>query len=688
MAIIKSGLKASRIGGQSQTQSNSSTDDGLKTKYLSEKQEDSGRESDTTDDMEIAEVGAELVMVGGQTCSIPYELFDLPDLKQILSLDTWNNLLTDEERYQLTAYLPDMDQQTFSLTLKQLLEGETMHFSSPMDELFKRLKGGLCPPEVVRYRETLQHVQRKEYYHHLRKYHNNMVNTFTEMQNLWKECNPRTGIDKKLAMWYTRKNNSLLPGFQPALTYGEPIVGSVKKSRSAKPFVQGGKVLKNLRAQNPTAVTQIPYQDKSLTTARVDAKGVLKVKSSAKSPFPTDKGPFPTETNNAKVDPKETFKVEKRTPRGVLKVNPSLSVRNEQSQLRSDAVSSVEAQGNEMKLKQSLHLQDPRRWESEMLGDTPAPFKGKDGRKAFVFGAEEGQLSQQKFENPYSLKYPMPSDKKTKKGKGHRVASIPPRLQDCYVQDSQDFDNETVGGKPYMDFPETCRFPKDTVAYQEDYLGHDWRHMDRQSRPYNRNTIEHYSEVERATNAHPSFSHNLVTQSRDLDLEATGKSYGEYNKQKGVEKSRKRHKDVKPSTEDNFRFTNEHMLSNDDFREKQGYSEGQSKFSGIRRPTLESQAFHEDKKWFSHGKFINEPKRQKHGQVGSSNLGLEQRYEEPVAFEDAYVSKRHKKKRDNAKSVSMEPVQPQQPLDKQKTPKLKFKNPKAPEPRIESNGLL
>ena len=191
-------FKVSRNHSQSKIQWSSSTDDELR---IHPYQEDAGEESDTTKDSYIAEVGAELCMVGDQTCSDPYELFDLPDLKQILSLDNWNSCLTEEDRYNLAAYLPDMDQQTFNLTLKQLLGGETLNFISPMAELFDRLKGGLCPPKVSHYMEGSLYLQQKLHYHSLRNYHKNMVNNFMEMHKIWKSCPPGAGVEQRLRVW-------------------------------------------------------------------------------------------------------------------------------------------------------------------------------------------------------------------------------------------------------------------------------------------------------------------------------------------------------------------------------------------------------------------------------------------------------------------------------------------------------
>ncbi|KAH1081120.1 hypothetical protein J1N35_020881 [Gossypium stocksii] len=160
---------------------------------------------DDLDDFDFKGISSELGMVEGQVCSIPYELFDLPDLRNILSLDTWNSCLTDEERFSLSAYLPDMDEWTFWLTMKDLFSGSDMYFGNPMDTFFKRLKGGFYPPKISRLRETLQSLERRKYYHAIRSYHYKMVQMFTDMRRLWDECDMSAGVSERLYMWRTRR---------------------------------------------------------------------------------------------------------------------------------------------------------------------------------------------------------------------------------------------------------------------------------------------------------------------------------------------------------------------------------------------------------------------------------------------------------------------------------------------------
>ncbi|KAF2283405.1 hypothetical protein GH714_003972 [Hevea brasiliensis] len=158
---------------------------------------DSGAGSDDFDLLELGETGAEFCQIGNLTCSVTFELYDLSGLEDILSVDVWNEVLTDEERFSLTKYLPDLDQDTFMRTLKELFEGQNFHFGSPIKKLFEMLKGGLCEPRVALYREGLGFFQKRQHYHLLRKHQNNMVSNLCQIRDAWLNCRGYS-IEEKL----------------------------------------------------------------------------------------------------------------------------------------------------------------------------------------------------------------------------------------------------------------------------------------------------------------------------------------------------------------------------------------------------------------------------------------------------------------------------------------------------------
>ena len=205
MGIQKIGHHVSGVSSDCRRISYSSNVDDM---VLEENQTPGTSFEDDSDYCEFMEVRCELGMVEGQLCNIPFELYDLPDLREILSLDTWNSCLTEDERFYLSSYLPDMDQHTFWLTMKELLGGSDIFFGSPLDIFFNRLKGGFYPPKVACFREGLQFLERIKYYHSLRFYHDNMVQKFINMGKIWAHCEMNTGVEERIYLW-TRKNRKV-----------------------------------------------------------------------------------------------------------------------------------------------------------------------------------------------------------------------------------------------------------------------------------------------------------------------------------------------------------------------------------------------------------------------------------------------------------------------------------------------
>ncbi|XP_058109928.1 uncharacterized protein LOC131253114 isoform X2 [Magnolia sinica] len=158
---------------------------------------DSGMGSDECDLSELGQIGEEFCRVGDQSCSVPYELYDLPDLGGVLSLDTWNDCLTEDERFRLAEFLPDMDRETFVHTLKDLFSGGNFHFGSPLVDLFSQLKGGFCEPRVACYQQGLNYFEKRTHYHALFRYQNSMVGSLIQMRDAWENC-AGYGIEERI----------------------------------------------------------------------------------------------------------------------------------------------------------------------------------------------------------------------------------------------------------------------------------------------------------------------------------------------------------------------------------------------------------------------------------------------------------------------------------------------------------
>ncbi|KAK4763757.1 hypothetical protein SAY87_013195 [Trapa incisa] len=171
---------------------------------------DSGAGSDDFDLLELGETGAEFCQVGNSTCSIPFELYDLPNLEGVLSVDVWNECLDEEERLGLTKFLPDMDQETYTRTLMELFKGCNFHFGSPLKKLFDMLRGGLCEPRAALYHEGLNSFQKRKHYHLLKKYQNGIVSSVCQIRDAWLNCSGYSIEEKLRVLNIVKSQKSLL----------------------------------------------------------------------------------------------------------------------------------------------------------------------------------------------------------------------------------------------------------------------------------------------------------------------------------------------------------------------------------------------------------------------------------------------------------------------------------------------
>ncbi|CAL9083504.1 unnamed protein product [Musa textilis] len=265
---------------------------------------------DDSDDCELGEVGYEDVMVGGQICGIPYELYELPDLKEVLSIETWNYYLTDDERFSLAAFLPDMSQETVWLAIKELLTDVDVFFGSPLEKFYKGLRGGLYSPQVTHLREGIHFLQRSEYYHSLRSYHENLSQVFVEMKEVWNRCRPTTSTEERVQIWNSRKENK--PVFVVDLNTF-PDEGTLKKGDSNDRIIETVPFLKKTKMyMNQSHDSKVLVSGLVCSTKR-KAKGFLKLK-----PIVTNSVPI----QMMQALPDKSGEPSMRLPKGVLKIKP------------------------------------------------------------------------------------------------------------------------------------------------------------------------------------------------------------------------------------------------------------------------------------------------------------------------------------------------------------------------------
>ncbi|KAJ1269039.1 hypothetical protein BS78_07G179600 [Paspalum vaginatum] len=250
-------------------------------------------------DSEHAEVGCELAMSRGQMCNVPYGLYDLHELTEVLSLETWNSCLTEDDRLCLAAYLPDMEQHDFVTTMKELFRGDDMFFGSPLRSFFLRLNGGLYSPQVSQARELLMRLQRRRHYHSLKLYHNSMVGKFASMHKLLRSSDSSASVRDKVP---TTRNQIYEKHFSCVGTSSATVPITIKDETVTVSPMKRAKLMDGSFRHNETSKvakstetyaleSQIshPLSDSRQNCSKLP-KGVLKIRTGCASPIYSSEG--------------------------------------------------------------------------------------------------------------------------------------------------------------------------------------------------------------------------------------------------------------------------------------------------------------------------------------------------------------------------------------------------------------
>ncbi|XP_004294635.1 PREDICTED: uncharacterized protein LOC101312707 [Fragaria vesca subsp. vesca] len=320
MAIEKNNFKVSRLDSEvspGSRKSVSSDDDELQQRSSAAESDDddefddadSGAGSDDFDLLELGETGVEYCQVGNQTCGIPFELYDLPSLEDILSVDVWNECLSEEEQFGLTKYLPDMDQETFMITMKELFEGSNFHFGSPVTKLFDMLKGGLCEPRVALYREGLNFFQHRRHYNLLRKHQDTMVRNLCQIRDAWLNCRGYSIEERLRVLNIMRIQKSLMSEKMEDMPCDSSERDSGEGLHSNK--IKDRKVAQQMSRHSPYGVgSNMDFASKgrssSLEVAKYgkqNSKGILKLGGS-KTPSEKELASYPGPYSSAVVLPR------------------------------------------------------------------------------------------------------------------------------------------------------------------------------------------------------------------------------------------------------------------------------------------------------------------------------------------------------------------------------------------------
>ncbi|OCT72311.1 nuclear factor related to kappa-B-binding protein isoform X2 [Xenopus laevis] len=106
-------------------------------------------------------------MLGGTRVSLPEDLLEDPELFfEVVSRDTWKNVLSDSQREHLKQFLPvfpDDNANQQEKIIQSLFRGDNFRFGNPLYIAQKLFRDGHFNPEVVKYRQLCLKSQYKRY---------------------------------------------------------------------------------------------------------------------------------------------------------------------------------------------------------------------------------------------------------------------------------------------------------------------------------------------------------------------------------------------------------------------------------------------------------------------------------------------------------------------------------------------
>ncbi|XP_037279503.1 nuclear factor related to kappa-B-binding protein isoform X6 [Rhipicephalus microplus] len=121
------------------------------------------------------EVPMERCLLGSQVVRLPQVLCEQEALlRAVLSIDTWNNVLSEAHKLRLMEFLPrfgENDKEEKVETLQRLFSGCNFKFGNPIHIFFLRLRDGLLVPDIARTSSLVHRASYRDYRLHQRRYH-------------------------------------------------------------------------------------------------------------------------------------------------------------------------------------------------------------------------------------------------------------------------------------------------------------------------------------------------------------------------------------------------------------------------------------------------------------------------------------------------------------------------------------
>ena len=130
-----------------------------------------------------------------ETVRLPGDILALDDLTNVLNKETWIEHLTQAERNNLCAFLPNVEaEQDQNSVVESLLTGQNLNFGNPAMKWEQSVcKGEQCPEALLGRERELQ-LSQKQRFKVLKAYHNKFIDSVEELKKL---CESLDGDGRK-----------------------------------------------------------------------------------------------------------------------------------------------------------------------------------------------------------------------------------------------------------------------------------------------------------------------------------------------------------------------------------------------------------------------------------------------------------------------------------------------------------
>ncbi|NWR44966.1 NFRKB protein, partial [Regulus satrapa] len=141
-------------------------------------------------------------MLGTTRVSLPEDLLEDPEIFfEVVSLSTWQEVLTDEQQDHLKKFLPrfpENNQEHQNKLIPALFSGENFRFGNPLHIAQKLFRDGHFNPEVVKYRQLCYKSQYKRYLSAQQQYFYRLLKQILASRNHLLELARKGGPDMTL----------------------------------------------------------------------------------------------------------------------------------------------------------------------------------------------------------------------------------------------------------------------------------------------------------------------------------------------------------------------------------------------------------------------------------------------------------------------------------------------------------